>query len=105
VQNYADLLNIARKHELGEEARRDLFSKGARLIRKIKPTLLRHAVHSDGCYKRTWNNLSRARIANFGRRLAEFLRRWINWGFFSQDMDEYGFEEAPGDQIIDPGLD
>jgi hypothetical protein len=63
VQNYADLLAIARKHELDEEARRDLFSKGARLIRKVKPILLRHAVDSEGNFKKTWSSLSTTRCA------------------------------------------
>jgi len=27
-----------------------------------------------------------------------------SWEFFQQDVEEFGFEEAGTDQIIDPGL-
>jgi len=65
-------------------------------------------------------------IGIFGLWLTKFLRRWIAVGmdsslaiihntiinvrvliyreFFQQDVDEFGFEEAGTDQIIDPGL-
>jgi hypothetical protein len=95
VQNYADLLNIARKHELGEEARRDLFSKGARLIRKTKPILLRHAVEPDGCFKRTWNRQSTARRAVIEKEvhkvapwLLSFEETWATRWFLKKLIDQ-----------------
>src|SRR6267378_1818719 len=58
ISNYGDLLSLAREYKLGDDASRDLFHKGAKLISKIKPILLRRTrrliskdVASDGPYQ------------------------------------------------------
>jgi hypothetical protein len=61
IAKFDNLLFLAREYDLGDEARLDLCARGERLIRKIKPIIVRHAADEDGAFRKTWKDLSTTR--------------------------------------------
>jgi hypothetical protein len=76
IANFSNLLLLAREYELGNEACIDLRTKGERLIRKLKPIIVRHAADEDGAFRKTWKDLSTTRrglIAQSVHKVAQWL--------------------------------